>query len=251
MERTLVAVTMAPATGPSGPRGQLNATYAAALESAGLTPLLIAPHLSATTSALVLEASTGLVLTGGVDIDPARYGEPPNGSDMATVSDVRDAQEIGLLRAALERGIPVLAICRGMQIVNVALGGSLIQDIASQVPGACEHRQPGDRGAPTHAVSVKAGTLLENILGTTGIHTNSLHHQAISRPGAGIVVTARASDGVVEAVEVEGRTWAVGVQWHPEEMSGRDAHADRLFAAFARACSDRAARGPSRTGRFS
>lgn len=227
---------MAPGRGPSGLRAQVNAAYVLALESAGLAPVLVAPHLGVETTRATLACAAGLVLTGGADIDPQRYGEPPGGADMETVSALRDSHELSLARIALEADLPLLAICRGMQVVNVLLGGSLIQDIAAQIPGADHHRQSGDRGTATHVVDLEPGSTLALILGTVRVPTNSLHHQAIARLGWGVRITGRTCDGVIEAIELEQQRWAVGVQWHPEEMAQQDDYAQRLFAGFAQAC---------------
>jgi putative glutamine amidotransferase len=161
------------------------------------------------------------VLPGGVDVDPARYEETRH----ATVTDVdaaRDEYEIALVRAALEADLPVLAICRGLQVMNVAAGGSLIQDIPSQVGNAVPHQVAVPADAIAHDVSLGPGSRLEHLMGHAAVGgrlpVNSRHHQAVGRVAGGFVVTSLAPDGVVEALERPGARFCVGVQWHPENF---------------------------------
>jgi len=168
-----------------------------------------------------VRACAGLLLTGGADVDPARYGEARH----ATVTDVdaaRDEYEIALVRAAMAADLPVLAICRGLQVMNVALGGSLIQDVPSQVGAAVPHQVPDPKDAIAHEVSVVPGSRLAELMGQTVVNgrlpVNSRHHQAVGRLADGFVVTSLASDGVIEAVELPRARFCVGVQWHPENF---------------------------------
>jgi putative glutamine amidotransferase len=144
--------------------------------------------------------------------------------------DERDELELGLLREALKRDLPVLAICRGMQLFNVAMGGSLEQHI-----GACDVHQRYDleKRLPVHAVTVEPGTRLAEIVGEGKVAVNSRHHQAVARVGEGLRVSARAEDGLVEGIELPGKRFAVGVQWHPEDQAATDAVQARLFGEFA------------------
>ena len=204
-------------------------TYIDALHRAGaVEAAMLAVPIDGTAARARLERVDGLVLTGGPDVDPSRYGQSPH-PETYGVSAVRDHFEEALALAALEVGMPVLAICRGIQVLNVALGGSLVQhlpDITSQV-----HR-PGAR----HAVDVTPGSRIHAALGTERAIGLSWHHQAIDRLGAGLVVTGRADDGTVEAVELEGPVdgapWVVGVQWHPEDTAAEDPIQQRLIDAF-------------------
>lgn len=168
-----------------------------------------------------LAAIGGVLLTGGGDVNPALYGEAPHPS-FSPAEEGRDAAEVALVRAALERGMPILAICRGVQVLNVAAGGSLVQDIPSQIEGALEHRVETPPTAIAHEVWVSPGSQLARILADRlsgdSIAVNSRHHQAVRRVAPGFVVSAEAPDGVVEAIEREGDALCLGVQWHPENF---------------------------------
>jgi putative glutamine amidotransferase len=191
----------------------------------------------ASTAARILDLVAGLVLTGGEDVDPSRYGDRPHPA-LGPVSRARDATELALVGAARERGLPTLAICRGIQVVNVGLGGTLVQDLPSQRTDAAAHELDERRGNRVHDVDVEPGSRLGTILGATTLGVNSIHHQAIDRLGASMRVCARAADGVIEGVEsIDPRWWMVGVQWHPEELTTTPEPWDRrLLAAFAAAC---------------
>jgi len=171
----------------------------------------------------VVTSCAGLLLTGGADVAPERYGEARH----PTVTDVdaaRDEYEIALFRAALAAGLPVLAICRGLQVMNVAAGGSLIQDIPSQVGTAVPHQVPNPKDAIAHDVSVVPGSRLAELMGGAAaggrLPVNSRHHQSVHRIAAGFVVSSLAPDGVVEALELPQARFCVGVQWHPENFVG-------------------------------
>ena len=170
----------------------------------------------------ILARVDGLVLTGGADVDPELYGEAPHAT-FESAEAGRDAFEIALSRAAVNSGMPVLAICRGMQVLNVAMGGTLFQDSPSQVSGALQHSLPEPRFAIAHEVWVARGTQLSSLLadhmedGET-CHVNSRHHQAVKIAAPGFDVTATSPDGVVEAMEKEGAPFCIAVQWHPENF---------------------------------
>jgi putative glutamine amidotransferase len=185
----------------------------------------------------------GLVLGGGCDVEPARYGETTREDAGVETDPERDELDFSLLEAARRDGVPVLAICRGLQVVNVALGGTLIQDVRTQQPSAVSHDVPqAPKTRIEHAVSVSPGTRLAAVSAGSDLPVNSRHHQAIARPAAGLVVSAVAPDGVVEAAEAKQGPWLVGVQWHPENLAADgEAASRRLFAEFARAVRDRAA----------
>ncbi len=194
--------------------------YRIALQMAGLEPMLFAPD-----SGDLPDSISGLVLTGGTDVDPSLYGAQAEPETDAPDRE-RDDYESSLLTAALSRDLPVLAICRGLQLFNVVQGGSLIQHL----PGTERHRQKSG-GMPVHDVVIE-GRLAE-IFGAPRMPVNSRHHQAVDRVGNGLVVTARdPEDGVVEGVVLPSARFAVGVQWHPEDMTD-DARQMRLFAEFA------------------
>ncbi len=172
----------------------------------------------------------GLLLSGGGDLHPSFYSEEPCWK-LGEVSLVRDRFEIALLRLVLDVGKPVLGICRGMQVLNVALGGTLYQDLPTQVPASLQHRQKGARKEPVHEVKLKKGSLLADVLGAERIWVNSFHHQAVKDVAPPLEAVAWSADGVVEAVELPGRGFVVGVQWHPEDLLEED-HAAALFRGF-------------------
>lgn len=216
---------------------RVNHAYVHALSSAGLVPLVTPPLDDAQDAERVVEAVQGLVLTGGEDIDPVWYGEASQPRTNAPHRR-RDAWEVALVRAAQARRLPLLAICRGIQVANVALGGTLIQDIPTSCPGALEHDGDRARNARVHEVRIEAGSRMAQALGATVLTANSIHHQAIARAGDALRVVARAPDGVIEGVESRDPAWwMLGVQWHPEELVDVPGDWDRrLFAAFAAAC---------------
>ena len=176
----------------------------------------------------------GFLFTGGGDIDPRLYGEEPS-PFLGSVNPVRDAAELPLARLLAERNKPVLAICRGCQVLCAALGGTLVQDIPSEVSGALNHRQTEAEDAATHLVRVAPGSLLYGALGREELRVNSLHHQAVKEPGPRLTVSAWAPDGVCEAVELPGHPFYLGVQWHPERMYQHDPCSLALFRALVRA----------------
>jgi putative glutamine amidotransferase len=213
----------------------VNQAYTDAIRAAGLIPLVV-PPMPGDEAVAILDAVRGLVLTGGEDVDPARFGaarHPATGP----ANELRDSIELALAKQAAARRLPVLAICRGVQVLNVALGGTLIQDIPSGVKTTIEHDARTARGSRVHDVVVDEGSRLADILGAGKIATNSFHHQSVDRVAPGLRTVAKSPDGVVEAVECSDRAWwAVGVQWHPEELTRTPEDWDRrLFEEFARA----------------
>jgi putative glutamine amidotransferase len=196
---------------------------------------------AAETVADVIGTIDGLLLTGGEDVDPARYGEARHPS--VDVNAERDAFEIELVTRAQAKGLPVLAICRGIQVLNVARGGSLIQDIPSQVPGALEHRfavPPHESYSLAHEVWIDKDTLLSRLMrerlnDTDACDVNSRHHQAVKQAAPGLVVSATAPDGVIEAIEDSQARFCLGVQWHPENF-WRTGEFRALFEGFVDAC---------------
>jgi len=209
----------------------LNQSYVAALQSAGLTPLLLP-----TRGRLPEDLSwvSGLVLPGGADVDPRRFSQE---AQPTTEVDLESDQlEFELAKWAMAAEIPVLAICRGMQLLNVALGGSLIQDLPQHKSqsGAESGAVPRDRAV--HPLTLDPSSALSRIVGGSTLQVNSLHHQAVDRVATSLRATAWAPDGLVEAVEVPGPTFVLGVQYHPEELAPHDPSARALFEAFATAC---------------
>lgn len=190
----------------------------------------------------ILSRVDGLMLTGGGDVDPALYGEAAHQTFQAAETG-RDDFEIALARTAIARGLPVLAICRGMQVLNVAMGGTLVQDIPSQVTGALQHSVPQPRAGGAHEVWIAKGSKLSELLkdhmedGET-CHVNSRHHQAVKDVAKGFEVTATSPDGVIEAMEKTGAPFCVAVQWHPENF-WRTGEFRELFEGLVQAASKR------------
>ncbi len=189
------------------------ATYTHAVVRAGGAPVLVPPNEH---GGRVLDAIDGIVFTGGSDIDPELYGQPAHAETIGLVRH-RDDAEFALMGAALDHDLPMLAICRGMQVLNVVRGGDLHQHLADISDAAADHRGEPGRFAE-HQVSVEPGSVLQQMVGDT-VHTHSYHHQAPDRIGAGLRVSARSADGTVEAIEDPSAGFAVGVLWHPEESA--------------------------------
>lgn len=211
-------------------------TYVEALRRAGAIPVLIPPQPE--NAADVIENLDGVVLAGGYDCDPTLYGEEAHPT-VEPMDPRRQSGDLSLARAARERGIPTLGICLGLQMMNIAAGGTLVQDIHSQMQTDIEHvSEPEDRAR--HDVHIEQGTKLAKILaGTTEMNVNSSHHQAIKAVGEGLRETAHAPDGVVEGIEDPRHPFYVGVQWHPEDM-GDEASASSIFRAFVDAAREHA-----------
>ncbi|HYL36237.1 MAG TPA: gamma-glutamyl-gamma-aminobutyrate hydrolase family protein [Bryobacteraceae bacterium] len=218
--------------------------YEAALRQAGIEPVRISPDVPRSLASL-----EGLVLTGGTDVNPTRYGQPP-APETDHPDDPRDQLETRLVQEVLATGKPLLAICRGMQLLNVVCGGTLIQHLPSSSPH--RFKKPGDapgRHSAAHTVRVAPGTRLESIIGEGEHEMNSRHHQAVDQPGEGLIVSAVSSDGVIEALEQPGEAFVVAVQWHPEDRVLVSEADRRLFEAFAEEVARFAAlleRGPER-----
>ena len=220
---------------------QFNGNYPAALTASGALPVVIPLGLPDDALAGLFDRLDGLCLAGGVDVDPAHYGETRHPA-LGKLDAARDATELTLARWALAADLPLFGICRGIQLLNVAAGGSLYQDLAAQVPSARQHDySPADSPweRPVHAVRVAEGSRLAALLGTGKVMTNSFHHQAIKGFAGEFVPVAWTPDGVVEGIEAPDRRFALGVQWHPEGMFTADPLARALFAAFVEACRDR------------
>jgi putative glutamine amidotransferase len=220
------------------PRVRVNEAYTNALAAVGLVPAVL-PPVPPELAVAALTGAAGLVLTGGEDVDPAVYGERPHPATGAAHA-ARDACELALCREALVQRIPTLAICRGAQVLNVALGGTLVQDIPAQRATTLDHDQSGRRTERVHQVRIERDSMLAGVVGATSIAENSSHHQAVDRVAPPLRAVAHSPDGIIEGVEpVDPAWWLVAVQWHPEELTATPEPWDRrLFEAFAAAVRD-------------
>lgn len=214
----------------SYPRYGVAIGYCGAVEAAGGTPLILPLTRDQVVHETLYGLLDGLLLPGGHDLDPHHYGEEPH-PRLEEVDPLRDHTELELTRRALEDDMPVLGVCRGIQVLNVAAGGTLLQDIGAQADGEClQHFQLGEEWL-AHTIDVHEGTLLHGILGADTVRVNSYHHQAVKDVAPGFRVSAVAGDGIVEAVESESRRFALGVQWHAEMLYH---HRDFNLALFRR-----------------
>lgn len=221
----------------------LDEAYVQAIRRAGGIPLLVPLGLPVTDLGEIVARLDGLLLSGGGDVHPAVYHSQEH-PKVNEVDEDRDRVEIAIFQSAVERRMPILGICRGQQLINVAMGGSLYEDILDQHPNAIQHTcfPAKPRDYPAHPVEVDPTSRLANILGTERLKVNSLHHQAIRKLAPGLVPTATAADGILEAVEMEGYPFGLAVQWHPEWM--QDQLAMRaLVRAFIDACGPENDRG--------
>ena len=236
MTRPLIGITLD--SEPSGgyskfPWYAVRENYCGAVAAAGGLPLPL-PHEPELAEAYLSQLD-GLVITGGAfDVDPALFGDTSRHETVVT-KDRRTSFELSMTKGAIESDLPVLGICGGQQLLNVVLNGTLIQHIPDEIDGALAHEQPNPRDEPGHDVSVKPGTLLAAITGSINMSVNSAHHQAVRDVGANVIVNAVAPDGVIEGIELPGKRFCLGVQWHPEfSIDPGDA---RIFSAFIKASS--------------
>jgi putative glutamine amidotransferase len=221
-----------PRSEPAGRELALGLTYPDAIRRAGAVPVVI-PPLDAPAIEPLLDGLWGLCLSGGPDLHPASYHAEPH-PELGPTEPHLDRFEIALVRAAEARDMPVLAICRGLQVLNVSRGGTLIQDLPSHVRSDVEHRQLEPGSTPTHDVRLDPGSLMAGCLGLREARVNSFHHQAVDRLGSGLRVVGWAPDGVIEALEATDRSFTVAVQWHAESLIRAPEQA-RLLEAFAEA----------------
>jgi putative glutamine amidotransferase len=218
--------------------------YVKGVAGAGGAPVVLPPVGEESAAEALIHSLDGLLLSGGSDLDPSYYGEKPV-SELGVTLPERDAFEMALVGLALRRGMPVFGICRGMQVLNVALGGTLYQDLPSQwEQDPLKHRQDTPKWQPTHEVRVSEGSYIAEVMGRESVKVNSYHHQGIRDLAEGLVVTGRSLDGVIEAVEAEdlSERWLLGVQWHAEAMRGSGPQQESLFEAHVSAAEGHALR---------
>lgn len=208
---------------PGERKYKIHEDYIRAVKTAGGYPVLLFPD-----EELPFPAD-GILLSGGGDIDPLLFGEEPL-QESGEISPLRDSYELALCRKALTQNIPLLGICRGMQVMNIAAGGSIYQDIQVQTASDLKHSQQAPRHYGTHSIQLQPDTMLAQLFGTLTATVNSFHHQAVARLGTGFVAGAVSRDGLVEAIEHTENSFACGVQWHPEAM--HTAQQLLLFQAF-------------------
>jgi len=214
----------------------LQERYARAILEAGGIPLILPVFPSPTAIRELLDRLDGVLLSGGnFDIHPRFYGEEP-AQALGEIKEARTQFELGLLSSALERDLPLLGVCGGAQAINVALGGSLYQDIASQIPEAGEHQRGALKEKGGHQIKIHDGTKLKQIVGRDTLEVNTTHHQAVKKLGKGLIVNATAEDGIIEGIESKEHSFVLGVQWHPEALAGRDPSQRKIFAALISAC---------------
>jgi putative glutamine amidotransferase len=211
--------------------------YADALIQAGAVPV----HLPTTGDPAVLEALLdrldGLLISGGNDIDPLLYGQGPR-PELDQIEPIRDQEEIFLFQQAMARHLPIFGICRGLQLINVAQGGSLYQDLPSQKGIHHAHSTAYPKDHASHRVDIEPGSFLDQLYHKPSLQVNSFHHQGVDQVGDQLKVAARADDGLVEALEwADDSQWVRAVQWHPEALRYSDPDMDRLFSTFVQACS--------------
>lgn len=218
---------------PLGKFVRTDLDYVEGVAGAGGVPVVLPPAGDERTAEAIVGSLDGLLLSGGSDLDPGYYGERPVPELGPTIPE-RDVFEMALVGLALRRGIPVFGICRGMQVLNVALGGTLYQDLPSQWSGnVLKHRQDTPKWQPTHEVEVRDGSYISEVMGREVVKVNSYHHQGIKELADGLVATGWSPDGVVEAVEAAdlSEQWLLGVQWHAEAMRGAGPQQESLFEA--------------------
>ena len=215
---------------------RIDTQYVRSVANAGALPVMLTPTDKKEDIERILDACDGILLSGGPDVDPSLYGEEKIDA-CGAVSEERDGFELALARAALRSGTPILAICRGIQVLNVAAGGSLWQDIPSQIENCDRHSSSGDDYKAEHMVTLTDDKIAELVgFGAEEFLVNSYHHQALKRVADGFAVMARSvKDGIVEGIYDPRARYVVGVQWHPERLAEKDANASCLFDSFVKA----------------
>jgi putative glutamine amidotransferase len=231
MPRPVIAITCG--LDAEGLNHSTRSNYAEVLAAAGGIPVILPPFEQGPEEVQqwIVQSVDGVVFSGGPDVDPVHFGEEPV-QGLRRIEPGRDLFELALARLAMAEEIPVLGVCRGIQLLNIAAGGDIYQDIPSQVSGALGHEQNAPRWYPTHAVEVIEGTTLSRITRTTRLRVNSFHHQAVRRVAPGFTASAIATDGIVEAIERDGTDFVLGIQWHPEAAARESDLASAILRAF-------------------
>lgn len=222
--KPIIGLTMHPVEG----KMEINNTYIEAIKRAGGIPICL-PYMDEEMMDIVLDGVHAVLLIGGYDVNPLIFGQEPH-YKLGQVIDERDQSELLMTKKAFERNMPILGICRGEQVLNVAFGGTLYQDIDTQVDNVLKHTQASKRHELTHTVELLPSKL-QQIIGADSILTNSFHHQAVDAVAPGFLMNARAKDGVIEGIEHSEHPYCIGVQWHPEGLQN-DAPSDKLFQSF-------------------
>ncbi len=235
MKKPVIALTASHETKTGELR--MSPRYTDALKDCGAIPLILPLTLEEEDCIQLSESLDGLLCTGGPDVHPFRFGEETL-RYCGDFSPLRDETELSLFHQFYKRKKPILGICRGIQLINIALGGDIYQDLDAQLPDRLPiaHKQPFRADAPSHHVDLAPDSQLSRITGTTRLAVNSLHHQAVRRTGAGLRTAGQAPDGVIEALEHPDYPFLIGVQWHPEWLCRAQSHARALFEAFTAAC---------------
>lgn len=208
----------------------LGIPYLDSVQQVGGVPMIL-PPMKQDTIETILDAVDAVCLSGGPDLDPSTYGQPPH-EKLGPTELATDSFEIALAQAADQRGMPILAICRGAQVLNVARGGTLHQHIPDAFETDMEHRQTALGHHTSHGVTVDEGTLLARVLGSTEVEVNSFHHQSVEQLGKNLRISAHSPDGIVEGIEAVDRDFVIGVQWHAESLTNREEH-EALFRGLA------------------
>ncbi|MCC6802511.1 MAG: gamma-glutamyl-gamma-aminobutyrate hydrolase family protein [Anaerolineae bacterium] len=241
--RPLIGITTADYEDHGKPYHRAYARNAWAIRDAGGLPVYIPTGIDGDELRELYERLDAVLLPGGPDVDPAYYGEARH-PQTRIIDDARDTLELTLARWMYEDDRPLFGICRGHQVINVAFGGSLVQDIPSEVETELAHDTPDTLPRTTirHEVALAPDSRLASILGRTQVAVNSLHHQSVGRPAPGVVITGYSPDGIVEALEAPDKQFVLSVQWHPEDLYGDDEAMKRLFASFVKAARESAVR---------
>ena len=205
--------------------------YSRAICSSGGAPVIIPVAQSRESLLTIISSIKGLILSGGPDINPRFYGEE-TADGIGEIDDELDRMELAIAKIAFEKNLPLFAICRGLQTLNVSLGGTLYQDINTQIPDVIKHAPNTQKSVNTHTIRIEKQTLLFDIIKRRKIWVNGKHHQAIKDLAPGLKISAVANDGIIEAIEYPTKKFVIGVQWHPEGTWKEDTHSKKLFRAF-------------------